>query len=133
MAGEAHAFMEVCKAAQPAKSIYVSLYTCCPWYGGPEEGGWWGEDHALVAYQHFDTDEAADVAQAAITKLAEELSRTRRDEFGDLCLQQLDWCEQRGIDDSNAVFGEVDGESSYFVVREDSPGSQNYRGERCWS
>ena len=39
------AFFNICREAKPAKSSYVSLYVNVPYYGGPEEGGWWGSDN----------------------------------------------------------------------------------------
>ena len=36
------AFFTACSEAQPAKQQVVSLYVDVPFYGGPEEGGWWG-------------------------------------------------------------------------------------------
>ena len=41
------AFHQICKEAKPAKSHHVSLYANEPFYGGPEEGGWWGSDTVL--------------------------------------------------------------------------------------
>lgn len=122
------AFFTVCNEALPAKSIYVSLYIRVPRYGGPEEGGWWTSDTHLVAYQQFSSQEAADAAALKVTELAEELNKQARDDFGRACQAQLDWCEARGIDDANYIFGEVDGEEDYFVVQEASPGQHEYCG-----
>ena len=69
------AFFAVCSDAKPARASYVSLYVNSPYYGGPEEGGWWGEDCKLVAYQICADDEEADVVQAKVCELAESLTR----------------------------------------------------------
>lgn len=42
-------FFQVCGDAKPSNSFYVSLYSARPFYGGPEEGGWWGRDYVLEA------------------------------------------------------------------------------------
>lgn len=80
------AFHQVCKDAKPAEGWYVSLIEVIPYYGGPEEGGWWGSDREVIAYQHFATEEAAQAAKEAVKKLAEELSQQARREFGRQCL-----------------------------------------------
>lgn len=124
------AFFEVCAQAEPAKSIYVSLYVKQPFYGGPEEGGWWGADHKLVAYQQFPTQEAADAAEAKIKELAEQYTAEARRGHGERCNAELAWCEARGIDDSNSVFGEVDGPAEYYVRQEERPGESESEGCR---
>jgi hypothetical protein len=56
------AFEQVCKEAKPAESLYVVLMEDRPYYGGPQEGGWFGHDHTIVAYQLFPTEEQARAA-----------------------------------------------------------------------
>jgi hypothetical protein len=124
------AFFSICKDAQPAESIYVSLYVSVPYYGGPEEGGWWGSDTHLVAYKEFRTQEEADAAEEQIKAYAEKLNQEAKKAHGELCLAQMEWCDARGIDDYNSVFGEVDGEDSYYVVQEERPGEGESRGCR---
>jgi len=126
------AFFEVCKDADPAKSIYVSLYAKQPFYGGPEEGGWWGNDHKLIAYQQFPTQDAADAAEAKINELAKQYTDDARRGHGEQCRAELDWCEAKGIDDSNSVFGEVDGPAEYYVRQEETPGEAESEGTRHW-
>lgn len=115
------AFFTVCADAQPAESHYLSLYVQVPYYGGPEEGGWWGSDTHLVAYKHFDTLEALEAAKAAVEAMAVELNEQARRDFGDRCLRELEWLEARGLDSD--YLPEVDGESCYFVTTEDVPGA----------
>lgn len=122
------AFFTVCDDAKPAESHYLSLYVSVPYYGGPEEGGWWGSDTHLVAYKHFDTKEALEAAREKVEALAEELNQQAHREFGDRCLREMEWLEARGLDAD--YLPEVDGESSYSVVTEEVPGSMVSQGCR---
>lgn len=126
------AFFEVCQDAEPAESIYVSLYVKRPFYGGPEEGGWWGSDHELVAYHQFPTQEAADAAEVKINELAKKYTEDAKRGYGEQCRAELNWCEARGIDNSNSVFGEVDGNAEYYVRQENSIGEAESKGNRHW-
>ena len=124
------AFSEICKDAKIANSVFVSLYRSDPFYGGPEEGGWWGSDVSLVASQEFASEELAEKAKEKIEKLSKELSDNARREYGEVCNRQIEWCEARGIDDPNLVFGEVDGESRFYVHVEHEQGENESRGCR---
>lgn len=117
------AFFTVCDDAQPAESHYLSLYVSVPYYGGPEEGGWWGSDTLLVAYKHFNTKEAMEAAKAKVEALAEELNEQAKRDFGDQCLLEMEWLDARGLDAD--YLPEVDGESSYWVTTEEVPGSMS--------
>lgn len=122
------AFFTVCDDAQPAESHYLSLYVSVPYYGGPEEGGWWGSDTHLIAYKQFDTLEALEAARAKVEALAAELNDEARRQFGDQCLREMEWLDARGLDAD--YLPEVDGESSYWVTTEDVPGSMVRQGCR---
>jgi hypothetical protein len=122
------AFFNICREAKPAKSSYVSLYVNVPYYGGPEEGGWWGSDNVLVAYHQCGNDVEAEHVKARVEEMAEELSREAKRDFGRTCAAQCEWLEARGLDSDSLP--EVDGEESYFVVVEDTPGQHVTRGCR---
>lgn len=122
------AFFSVCTESKPAESNYLSLYAREPYYGGPEEGGWWGSDCNLVAYQQFDTQEALEAAKTSVEALAAELTAQSRREFGEQCLREMEWLESRGLDAD--FLPEPDGETTYFVVCEESPGSRSSVGCR---
>ena len=51
---------------------------------------------------------------------------------GEACLNQLAWCEARGIDDSNSVYGEDDGAESYYVTVQENRPEATY-GDRHYS
>jgi hypothetical protein len=125
------AFAEVCSEAQTPKAYYVSLYKTIPFYGGPEEGGWWGNDTVLEASQWFPTEEQATAALDAVKKLAVELSAKAKRQYGDDCNAQLREAELRGMD-ANDLYGEVDGESNYWVTMEQVSGQSVERGSRHW-
>ena len=100
-----------------------------PYYGGPEEGGWWGSDTQIVAYQHFQTEEQAELAKEKVKELAKELKEEAQRNFGNKCLFEMDWLEQRGLDSD--FLPEVDGESEYYVIvseglPEESRGCRQY-------
>ena len=122
------AFFSVCKNARPAKSNYISLYIASPYYGGPEEGGWWDEDTILVAYQKCDNQEQAEQMHREVQKLAEELTADAKRGFGQNCAAQCEWLESRGLE-SDAL-PEVDGEARYFVMMEETPGENTSQGVR---
>jgi hypothetical protein len=122
------AFFNICREAKPAKSSYVSLYVNVPYYGGPEEGGWWGSDNVLVAYHQCGNDVEAEHVKAKVEELAKEMSDDAKRSFGRACIAQCEWLEARGLDSDSLP--EVDGEESYFVVVEDTPGEHASNGCR---
>jgi hypothetical protein len=110
----AEAFFRTVEAPVIAGRWYVTLYRTEPFYGGPEEGGWWGEDHFVIAFKVFPSEAAAWAAREATLELAEKLNKEARDEFGNYCLRQWDWLEERGLDSD--FLGEVDGETRFGVA-----------------
>lgn len=125
------AFFRQCRRAIPADEWYVSLYRVTPFYGGPEEGGWWGEDTRLVATQLASTKDQARQMRRQVRRLAKRLSRRAQREYGDRCLAETEWLDSRGLDDS--FLPEVDGEEHFWVAVERRPGQHNSRGCREWS
>lgn len=122
-------FHAVCKDAKHAETWYVSLVEEAPYYGGSEEGGWWGTDTHLLAYQEFPSEEAAQAAAEQVQQLAAELKQDAQREHGDQCLRELTWLEQRGLDPD--FLPEPDGPSYYHVVvsqglPEEARGSRHY-------
>jgi hypothetical protein len=122
------AFFSICREAKPAVSGYVSLYVETPYYGGPEEGGWWGSDTTLVAYHHCGNEVEAEAVKLKVEAYARELSDEAKRDFGRACLAQCEWLEARGLDSDSLP--EVDGEEHYFVVVEEVPGQHASRGCR---
>jgi hypothetical protein len=128
MSNLSEAFLTVCNSAKVPETNVLSLYIKVPYYGGPEEGGWWGSDNTLVAYQAFNTEEELNAAKTKVEEMVEQLNKQARTDYGNHCLRQTEWLDARGLDDS--YLPEVDGEESYFLVVEETPGSRNSRGCR---
>jgi hypothetical protein len=110
---------------------YVCLIRREPFYGGPQEGGWWGEDRHLVAYAEFPTEEAANEALGHIEKLAKEITEDDARQFGEMCLRECELAEARGYDASDLP--EVNGPDEHFVlITQELPKLTEF-GEREWS
>lgn len=125
------AFYAVCKDHVPAHAKHVSLYRIESFYGGPEEGGWWGHDYILVASQKCDTEAEADALAHKVSDLADELSKQAKDSFNRGCAMECEWLEARGLDAD--YLPEVDGEDRYAVYVEDFAGEMASTGDRHYS
>lgn len=124
------AFEQICPDAEIAQTRFVSLYARVPFYGGPQEGGWWGEDVVLHATKKVRTQDEAEKIHAGIVAMAKELADIARRRFGEQCLRELEAAEERGIDPESLP--EVNGEETYYVVIEETPGSHESQGSRVW-
>lgn len=124
------AFNKICTDNQKANTHYVCLMESVPFYGGPEEGGWWGSDNILIAYKEYPTEELAYEAKEAVLKLAQELNDTEKKRYHQQCADQCDWLEQRSLDAD--YLPENDGPSEYYVTVEESI-PQNRFGDRHYS
>ena len=111
--------------------VYVTLYEDIPFYGGPEEGGWWGSDCVLVESAHFNFREDAEQAKVRVLELATDLSAAAKKLYGERCLAECEWLDARGLDDD--FLPQPDGESKYFVVVEDERGHLQRTGDRYYS
>jgi hypothetical protein len=131
MNAEKEAFFEVCRNAEPARSSYVSLYVNRSYYGGPEEGGWWGADTELIASQECSNDVEAQAILAKVQELAAQKSKDAKQAYNQACRAQCEWLEARGLDDD--FLREVDGEDKYWATVESTPGSQVRQGNRYYS
>lgn len=108
------AFDAVIEEAKQPEQHFVCLMEKVPYYGGPEEGGWWGTHTILVSYKEFPSKEAAEAASKAVQKLATELQNESRKEFGEQCLREMEWLDARGLDAD--FLPEPDGESEFYVI-----------------
>jgi hypothetical protein len=124
------AFKKVCEDAIKAEDWFVSLVEDVPFYGGPEEGGWWGSDTLLIAYKRYPSEELAIKAQEQVLNLAKELSQESQRSYGQQCLNEMDWLEARGLDAD--YLPEPDGPSEYRVVVSQGLPVER-RGERHYS
>jgi hypothetical protein len=122
------AFELACEGAKAPECWYVALLEHVPYYGGPEEGGWWGTDVAVSAYREYLTERDARAAAANVERLAGELSLRAKRDFGEQCLRETDWLDARGLDAD--FLPEPDGEARYsvYVGRELPQPSYGTRG-----
>lgn len=103
-------------ASTGEETWYVVLMQKVPFYGGPEEGGWWGADHIVVKYKEFPSEELARKAADRVEDLAKELSAESQKQYGEYCLATWD-------DPS-----EPDGPTEYYITCTTSP--ENTYGTR---
>lgn len=123
------AFNTVLKNAKPSETWYVTLMEESQFYGGPQEGGWWGYDSRIVASQEFPSEKEARSAAEAVEKFATELDAEARKSFGKQCLRETAWLEARGLDDD--FLPEVDGPDKYeVIVSQGMP--KEHQGNRHW-
>lgn len=124
------AFRTVIPDAAPRETWYVALMESRPYYGGPEEGGWWGSDTLVVEVKEFPTEAHARSVMARVEAEAKRLSAESRTAFGNQCLNEMEFLEAHGLDAD--YLREPDGESSYTVrLSKDYP--EEYRGARGYS
>lgn len=101
-----------------------------PFYGGPEEGGWWGSDTEVIAYRAYISEEIACNVAEAVRQLATELEAEAQKEYGQQCTRELDWLEARGLDAD--WLPEPDGPTKYYVLVTNSIVEPSF-GERQYS
>lgn len=111
--------------------FFVTLYERIPFYGGPEEGGWWGIDAVIVSSQEFSSYDEALAVHDNVQRLAKELTESSRIEFQQRMSRETDWLDARGLDSD--YLPEPDGESSFFVVVEKQRGYHSRMADRQYS
>jgi len=120
------AFEAVCKDNKKPGVFYVVLTSSHEAYGGGEEGGWWYTVSNLEAWKEYATEEAAEEAAEKVRILAKELDADAKRQHGDLCLNQMEWLEERGLEAD--FLPENDGETKYQVeVSDELPVFDNRR------
>lgn len=122
------AFKKLCQNASVAEPCYVCLYVRTHFYGGPEEGGWEGEDTTLVEYFRVSTREVAESLAVAIEADAAQMTADAKWRHGERCLEESEWLDARGLDDD--FLSEPVSPDEYFVVVESTPGVSEQRGNR---
>ena len=126
------AFNAIAPDANTPDPYAVTLYVSIPYYGGPEEGGWYGRDVQLVAWNEYPSQMAALRAAQQMAEKAKAMSEDATRTHGEQCSREMDWCDARGLDYD--YLPEPDGPESYFtkvepvneVGREVSKGSRQY-------
>jgi len=126
------AFNAIVESPIPCRRHFVVLWEHRPFYGGPEEGGWWGADELPVSYCATSTEVEAVELRLRIMELAKDITKQAQEEYEATCSHQLQWCEDRNIYDCNSIFGEVDGPIRYYVTVTDELPNARF-GERHYS
>jgi hypothetical protein len=122
------AFEAVCTDAVKREGVFLSIYRRSPFYGGPEEGGWWGSDVILEEYQAFDFMADAQLALKAIGQAVQNANGRAKTSYSERCRKESEWLEARGLDDN--ALPEVTGPDAFFVRIETIRGSYSSTGAR---
>lgn len=117
-----------CAEAEKAKGCFLSLYEECPYYGGPEEGGWWGSDLKLIESKWFPTEEEASLVKEKLLDTAKELDTAARHSYHRNCAESMDWLDARGLEAD--FLPEPDGPSKFKVFTENRRGELESTGSR---
>lgn len=118
------AFNEICTEHKQAERWFVVLKESVPFYIGPEEGGTWGSDTIVIAYQEYASEELAEEAKEKVEKLAKQYTEDSRKAFGQQCLNEMEWLDKRGLDAD--YLPEPNGHSEYYVTVEESVPQNRY-------
>ena len=126
------AFHAVAPDASKRAPFAVTLYVSTPFYGGPEEGGWWGRDVEMIAWRAYPSLALAEQAAERMEQEAENMAKNATRAHGEQCQREMEWCDARGVDYD--YLPEPDGPATYFirVEPEDSVGQAESRGSRHW-
>lgn len=124
------AWNKVVEDATKAEECYVVLFCDRPFYGGPEEGGWWGTDRLVLSYRRCST---IDEAEAILAKMDEEVKNLNREaemDHGYLCLAQCERADALGVE-VEYLYGEDSGANRYrATITQEVP--QDYYGNRYY-
>jgi len=107
---------------------FVCLMLREQYYGGPEEGGWYGYDTTLLRFAEFASKEAAWDAAESVKRLAACESSRAAEEFNLMCLCSCDAAEARNEDVDRLP--EVGGPDSYRVIVTDTLPKKINNGSR---
>lgn len=113
------AWNEIIEDSEVAQECYLSLYENVPYYGGPEEGGWWGYIQILLKYCKCSSYAQAEMLSDKLRKHCEELTEEAKKADGQDCLRHMERADQRGEDVSDDGY---DGPSTFYLQIESMPG-----------
>ena len=120
----------VADATEEHDKRVVSLYVEAPYFGGPEEGGWWGHDFQLVEHVVCPSAAMAETLRARVERRADTMTDEAKTAWSKHCQRELDDAERRGIDPSDLP--ETDGHDAYHVMVESYAGENASTGSRQW-
>ena len=117
------AWNEIIEDSEVAQECYLCLYEQVPYYGGPEEGGWWGYLNILKEYCKCSSHEAAEMLSNKLREHCEQLNKESKIADSDDCLRHIERADRRGEDVDDDGY---EGASTYHLTIESIPGqSQN--------
>ena len=92
------AFDSIVPDAEKPERWYLCLISSYQRYGGPEEGGWYQTMSTVEKYKVYASLELAYEVKTQVEALATTMTDMGRRKYGDMCLQQMEWLEARGLD-----------------------------------
>jgi hypothetical protein len=110
---------------------WVSLYAIEPFYGGPEEGGWWGKDQRLVWWKAYSNKHEAEQTMRKIEAFIKMFNSIERTNWYIQCEKELDIADAIGMN-VNRLFGETSGPMEYECFVEENLGSNENHGSRLY-
>lgn len=113
------AWNEIIEDSEVAQECYLSLYENAPYYGGPEEGGWWGHLHILQKYCKCSSYAQAEMLMEKLRDHCKQLTEEAKKADGNDCLRHMERADRRGEDVSDDGY---DGPSTYYMIIESMPG-----------
>ncbi len=113
------AWDEIVEDSEVAQECYLSFYENVPYYGGPEEGGWWGYLQILQKYCKCSSRQQAEMLREKLHKYCEELTEEAKKADGENCLRHIERADRRGEDVDDDGY---DGPSTYYMIIETMPG-----------
>lgn len=115
-------FHAVCENAQQSEGKYLCLMARVPYYGGPEEGGWWGEDHIVESYQFCENQVILDKILTEINELVRKENEETKTAYNRFCSDEWERDDSDGPD-SLAV---LNGPSELFIEIQDNVPQSRY-------
>ena len=113
------AWNEIIEDSEVAQECYLSLYENVSYYGGPEEGGWWGYLQILQKYCKCSSREQAEMLSNKLREHCEQLNKESKKADGEDCLRHMERADRRGEDVDDDGY---DGPSTYYMIIESMPG-----------
>lgn len=110
--------------------FYVSIYRKERYYGGPEEGGWYGTDVILESSVQVKTETLAEELRDRLLGVAVEKTKTAKKQWSNLCQRELEAAEARLIDPLSLPEPNLPDE--YVIHIEQKKGSFERRGSRYY-
>jgi len=108
--------------------VFVSVYRKERFYGGPEEGGWYGTDMFLERSVQVKSKTLARELKARWTEWATGKTKDARLDWSNLCQRELDAAEAKLIDPLSLPEPNLPDE--YIIHIETKKGSLERRGSR---